>query len=75
MIYERIGRFLRGRWQVPKAVIHVDANLSPSDIKMDGANDTKVLFLNTGQQGEKESLKLLHKHKRGDKLNAQGDSN
>ena len=50
MVYERIGRFIKGHWQVPKAVMHVDANLSPEDIKLTGANDTKVVFLNTGRQ-------------------------
>ena len=48
MIWERIGRKLKNTWQIPKAVFHVDANLSPEDIKLAGANESKVVFLHTG---------------------------
>ena len=38
------------QWQIPKAVLHVDANLSPDDIKLAGANASKVKFLYTGDK-------------------------
>ena len=50
MIWERIGRYKQGQWQIPKNVIHVDANLSPQSIKLDQANESKVVFLHPGTQ-------------------------
>ena len=49
-VWERIGRFVNKQWQVPKAVIHVDANLCPDDINLHGANPSKVMFLFTGSE-------------------------
>ena len=50
VVWERIGRQVYKEWQVPKAVLHVDANLSPGDIALRGANPSKVSFLFTGSE-------------------------
>ena len=48
MVWESLGRNVRGKEQDVNAVVFVDANLSPEDISLDNANETKVTFIATG---------------------------
>jgi hypothetical protein len=48
MIYERLCRYKGSVYQIPMATMHVDANLAPKDIKLVMANESKVVFINTG---------------------------
>ena len=48
MIWERLGRSVKHVYQNVNAVVFVDANLSPSDVKLAGANESKVTFIATG---------------------------
>ena len=59
MVWERLGRKLRGvKYQAVNAVVMIDANLSPSDIHLDHANESKVIFLATGSQELRSDKKL-----------------
>ena len=48
---------MKGKAYSPKAVVHIDANISPPDIKFQGANESKVKFIASG------SLPLKHPRK------------
>ena len=48
MVWERLGRRVRDQYQPVDAVVLVDANLSPEDIRLDHANESKVIFVATG---------------------------
>ena len=50
MVWERLGRYLRQVYQNVNSVVFVDANLSPSDVKLTGANESKVAFIATGSK-------------------------
>ena len=48
MVWEGLGRNIRGKEQDVNAVVMIDANLHPDDIRLDNANDSKVTFIATG---------------------------
>ena len=62
VIWERIGRQVNKVWQVPKAVIHVDAYLDPEDITFRAANESKVSFLFTGSKVGSLLVKIHKTH-------------
>ena len=45
MVWEGLGRNIRGKEQDVNAVVMIDANLHPDDIRLDNANDSKVTFI------------------------------
>ena len=57
MVWEQLGRLIRDKYQPVNAVLMIDANMSPSDIRLDHANESKVIFLASG------STPLQHKNK------------
>jgi hypothetical protein len=54
MVWERLGRQIREKYQPVNAVVLVDANMSPEDIRLEYANESKVIFIATG------STPLMH---------------
>ena len=56
-LWERNCRLVKGKAFAPKAVVHIDANISPNDIKLEGANESKIKFIASG------SLPLKHPRK------------
>ena len=57
MVWERLGRTVRQTHQTVNAVVLVDANMGPEDIRLTGANESKVVFIATG------STPLEHKNR------------
>ena len=57
MVWEQLGRQVRDKYQDVNAVLLIDANMSPEDIRLDHANESKVIFLATG------STPLQHRNK------------
>ena len=58
-LWERISRTVsKGRTYTPKNVVHIDANLSPEDIKLSGANESKLAFIYSGSKPLKHPSKL-----------------
>ena len=50
-LWERISRTVsKGRTYTPKNVVHIDANLSPEDLKLNGANESKITFIYSGSK-------------------------
>ena len=58
MVWEQLGRLVRDRYQPVNSVLMIDANMSPSDIRLDHANESKVIFLATGSQPLQHKKKL-----------------
>jgi hypothetical protein len=49
IVWERLGRnTVRGNYQHVNAVVLIEANMSPEDIKFKTANESKVVFIATG---------------------------
>ena len=57
MVWEQLGRQVRDKYQDVNAVLLIDANMSPADIRLDHANESKVIYLATG------SSPLQHRNK------------
>ena len=49
---------MKQKTQTPRAVVHIDANVTPSDIKLTGANESKVKFIASGSTQLKHAKKL-----------------
>ena len=49
MVWEGLGRTVKGCEQRIRAVLMVNANKDPSDLKLEGANRSKVNFICTGK--------------------------
>ena len=47
-VWEKLGRRVRDKYQGVNAVLLVDANMSPKDIVLKYANESKVIFVATG---------------------------
>lgn len=57
-LWERIGREVEKKTYTPRAVVHISANLDPGDIKLWGANESKVKFIASGSIPLKHPRKL-----------------
>ena len=58
MVWEQLGRQVRDKYQAVNAVLLIDANMSPEDIRLDHANESKVIFLATGSSPLQHRKKL-----------------
>ena len=58
MVWEGLGRNVRGSDQKVRAVIIVNANEDPSSFKFNGANRSKVNFIATGSTKLKHSKRM-----------------
>ena len=47
-VWEKLGRKVRDKYQGVHAVLLVDANMSPKDIALKYANESKVIYVATG---------------------------
>ena len=56
-LWEKIGREVDKKLYIPKAIVHISANVNPKDIKLTGANESKVKFVASG------SIPLAHPEK------------
>ena len=57
-LWEKIGREVDKKIFTPKAVVYISANMSPEDIKLTGANASKVKFMASGSSPLKHPRKL-----------------
>ena len=58
MVWERLGRRVGDKFQHVNSVILVEANLSPSSVKLTGGNESKVSFIATGSKPLSHPAKL-----------------
>ena len=58
MVWERLGRTVRQTNQNVNAVVLVDANMGPEDIRLTGANESKVSFVATGSTPLKHARRM-----------------
>ena len=47
-LWEKIGREVDKKLYTPKAIVHISANKTPNQIKLTGANESKVKFVASG---------------------------
>ena len=57
-LWERIGREVDKKIYTPRAVVHISANVSPEDIKLTGANQSKVKYIASGSTTLRHPRKL-----------------
>ena len=57
-IWEKIGREVDKKIFIPKAVVHISANMSPDKIKLIDANESKVKFIASGSKALAHPSKL-----------------
>ena len=57
-LWEKIGREVDKKVYVPKAVVHISANLCPKNIKLADANESKVKFIASGSKALSHPKKL-----------------
>ena len=48
VLWEQNSRHVNNKLCVPRNVVHISANITPSEIKLDGANESKVKFVAQG---------------------------
>ena len=58
VIWERNSRHVNRKLCVPKNIVHIAANISPKDVKFDGANESKIKFIASGSKPLKHENKL-----------------
>ena len=58
MVWERLGRTVRQTHQDVNSVVLIDANMGPEDIRLSGANESKVIFVATGSTPLQHSKRM-----------------
>ena len=58
MVWEKLGRRIGATFQTVNTVLLVEANLSPSGVKLTGGNESKVSFIATGSTALTHPAKL-----------------
>ena len=57
-LWERNSRYVDRKKCTPKNVVHISANIDPSSIRLDDANESKIKFLASGSRPLEHSLKM-----------------
>ena len=57
-LWERLSREVDRKLCVPKNVVHISANVDPKDIRLDGANESKVKFIASGSKPLEHDSKM-----------------
>ena len=58
VLWEQNSRHVNNKLCVPRNVVHISANITPSEIKLDGANESKVKFVASGSKPLHHATKL-----------------